>query len=50
MKKVKFEKKLSLKKQTIVNLSEVQLNNVNGGNKPQTYSCATCAPHCDYTW
>jgi len=34
MKKVKFEKKLSFKKQTVANLNKTQLNNLIGGNQP----------------
>ncbi len=32
MKKIKFEKKLDLKKETVSNLNELQMKNVKGGN------------------
>lgn len=40
MKKIKIEKKLSLSKETIAKLNEIQMNNVLGG-APVTAPCAT---------
>ena len=44
----KFSKKLVLNKQTVVNLSKSELNNVNGGGIFNTYyPCATEVEGCD---
>jgi len=49
MKKIKFEKKLSLNKETVVKLNDGQMSQINGGGTILTtwYNCpvksATCA-------
>jgi len=48
MKKVKFEKKLSLKKEVVTNLNDFQLKSILGGNLPASYiidSWLSCCSH-----
>jgi hypothetical protein len=52
MKKVKFEKKLSLNKETVSKLNADQLNNVVGGEVAYSHTiCATYQKSCfNYCW
>ncbi len=43
MKKVKFEKKLSVKKETVTKLNKVQMNIVHGGNLAETHPVGVCS-------
>ena len=49
MKKIKFERKLSLKKETIASLNSEQMNKINGGNDPgaATWSLFCASKKCD---
>ena len=49
MKKIKFEKKLSLKKESISHLNDEQLNKVNGGDGPFSWFCTRKCPTRDCT-
>jgi len=42
MKKVKFEKKLSLKKQTVANLNKRHMSIIQGGNLAGTHPVGVC--------
>jgi len=49
MKKVKFEKKLSLKKETVANLNNGQMNKIYGGIKIPPTAAETCPKTCNIT-
>jgi len=46
MKKIKFEKKLSLKKEAIAKLNNSNLKNVNGGFRASTEGCQSYLFQC----
>jgi natural product precursor len=56
MKKIKFEKKLSLNKETVANLTDDQMNRIKGGREISEQVCTitcnaafTCAKGCTNT-